>query len=150
MNNAGRLGGIVRRLIAAFAIAGALVIVAGSVSGFLRDSAPAVEQSTFYPSPDRQWQATLERVDNGMGMGLGVLYYEVHVHKPGTLIARHGDRDPSAVFYVDSEGVDPPRIRWTGGRRLAIEYQIGPHEPGKRTDRIAEITIEYQRVAHPQ
>lgn len=149
MNNSRRQEVFVRRLLALLAILAALVIVTGPVSGFSRGLAPVVEQSTAYPSPDLQWQATLERVDNGLGFGLGVLYYEVHVQETGILSARHGERNPSVVFYVDSEGAEPPRIRWIDGRHLAIEYQAGPHEPGRTLDRVAEITIEYQRGGHP-
>jgi len=121
------------------------------VAFLLRDEGkPVVEQSTTYPSSDQEWQATLEHVDNGMGFGLGVLYYEVHVNRPGTPIKMHGDSDPSVVFYLDSEGVNPPRVLWLAPRHLVIEYPTGPHEPGKKLDRIAGIAIGYGPISNPR
>jgi hypothetical protein len=121
------------------------------VAAFLlrNEGRPVVEQSTTYPSPDQQWQATVERVENGMGFGLGAEYYEVHVHRPGYPIGMHGDRDPSVVFYLDSEGVVPPRVLWVAPRHLVIDYRTGPHEPGKKMDLIAGISIGYEHVNDP-
>src|SRR5262249_51750570 len=48
---------------------------------FLFGSSPVVEKSTSLPAPDPTWVATFERVDNGMGFGLGAEYFEVHVDK---------------------------------------------------------------------
>jgi hypothetical protein len=121
------------------------------VAAFLlrNEGRPVVEQSTTYLSSDQQWQATLERVDNGMGFGPGVWYYEVHVHRPGYPIGMHGDRDPSLVFYLDSEGVPPPHVLWVAPRHLVIRYWTGAHEPGKKMDLIAGISISYKRLDDP-
>jgi hypothetical protein len=132
-------------LVALLAIGGALVLVAGFLLWLWLRPTPVVVQSWSYASPDGQWQATLEEIDNGLGMGLGVLYDEVHVHKPGPVTTGHGDSDRSVIFYVDSEAVGPPLVQWTGNRHLSIVYQNGPHEPGKKLDRIADVAIEYSR-----
>jgi hypothetical protein len=142
---------LIRRL---FGLTVVLALAGGAfVLKWCADSHPVVEQSTEYPSPAGRWQVTMERIDNGLGFGLGVEYYEVHLDKRWTLpwvkvLGRHGDDDRSVVFYVDSERAQPPRVQWTGPRRLRVEYDAGPPEPGKMIGRIDDVEIDYQRRAH--
>jgi hypothetical protein len=111
------------------------------------EKGPVVVEATTVSSPDGMWEATLEVVDNGMGFGLGLLLYEVHVHARGTNIPKHGDREPSSAFYlVDDDGTDPPLIRWLGDRKLSIDYMTHESIPGKSVDRIGDVAIEYRRV----
>lgn len=148
MNDTRRKGLIVRWSLRLLALAVGLLIV-GVVAVYLAlRPEPILEQATAYPCPDGEWQATMETIDNGMGMGLGVLYYEVHVHRAGTRIRDHGDREPSAAFYIDSQNVIPPRLRWVSARHLVIEYDqaLAHNSPGKKLDRVGEIGIEYRRT----
>lgn len=143
---------LIRRVV--WALGGVLVLAAGLVvAGVLAlrsqaEGTPVVQRAVSYPSPDGEWQATLEEVDNGLGMGLGALFHEVRLHRTGAPIAGHGDPDASVVFYLDAEEAVPPSIRWVGARHLVVQFEAGPmHQPGRTTERVGDVTIEYQRLA---
>jgi hypothetical protein len=106
---------------------------------------PIVEKSISISSPDANWQATIERVDNGMGFGMGLEYNEVHIHSPGSSIVVHGDNSPSGVFYVESEGTeyDFPTLQWIDPNHILIEYP-DLHKPGEAMSQFHGMTIEYR------
>lgn len=53
-----------------------------------------------------------------------MLYAEVQLHRSGKVIAGHGDRDKSVVFYVDimKAGARKPGLRRRDANRLVIDY----------------------------
>jgi hypothetical protein len=100
------------------------------------------------PSPDGRWVATLEQVDNGLGFGLGMVYYEIHVHRPDQPIVDHGDPDRTVVFYVEALGREP-RVAWREGTNLFVEYDAqdehgGPAALGRHRAHYGAVTITYQ------
>ena len=50
-----------------------------TVSTTLCGCGPVVQNSSDVTSPDLQWTATLELVDNNLGWGQGLLYDEIHL-----------------------------------------------------------------------
>lgn len=114
------------------------------------DDGPIVGKHVDYVSPNGDWVATLEVVDNGLGFGQGWLYDEVHLRRPNEPISRHGDRAESAVFYMGSAGNPPDEISldWRDARHLVIAYDDGSrHRPGKSITLFHGISIEYRARA---
>lgn len=102
-------------------------------------------------SPDGRWIATTEAVDNGLGFGQGMVYYEIHLHRPGQRIADHGDPEASSVFYIEAEG-RAPRTRWRDATHLLVLHEVRDRRglalvPGKQVRRHGDVAIEY--VAWP-
>lgn len=113
------------------------------------DGRPIVGKSVDVSSPDGNWIATLEVVDNGLGFGQGALYDEVHLRRPDETISTHGDRADSAVFYIDAMGDSrlSPRLDWRDDTHLVIGYERKMSEsgrPGKRMTSFHGISIEYR------
>jgi hypothetical protein len=117
------------------------------------DGQPIVGRHFDLKSPDGNWIATLEEVDNGLGFGQGMLYDEVHIRRPNETIASHGDGAESAVFYIDAMGNsgDRPSLSWRDATHLDIGYDskrsVGGG-PGKSIISFRGISIQYQ--AKPQ
>lgn len=128
-----------------------VVALAGAIACIVReldDGGPIASTRLEVPSPDGKWLATLETVDNGMGFGQGMLYAEVHLHRPHEAITDHGDKEASCVFYIDSmkEGATDPVLRWRDASHLVIAYDsrssIGGG-PGKHVGAYRGVAIEY-------
>lgn len=130
-------------LIGAFAYA--------AYGAFKSEGRPLVVTASDFRSPDTRWIATLETVDNGLGFGLGMLYDEVHLRRPGDNITSHGNESESVVFYVAAigESGQPPRLMWEGPERLVITYDAARHMesgPGRRVGKLHGISIAYNVV----
>ena len=54
---------------------------------------PIVVESREIPNADKTKAAIVELVDNGLGFGLGLEYYEVHIEKPRQKPKAHGDKE---------------------------------------------------------
>lgn len=113
------------------------------------DGRPVVGKHVDVISPDGNWIATWEEVDNGLGFGQGELYEEVHIRRPDQTISDHGDRAESAVFYIDAMGSSDERasLSWRDGRHLVISYDSKMStegKPGKSIESFKGISIEYQ------
>jgi hypothetical protein len=109
------------------------------------EGVPIIIESSHRLSPDSKWEFTLEHADNGMGFGMGAIYDEVHIHKPGKYAFKHGDKDISAIFYIEStyqEG-DRPIVRWVDPHHLIIQYPSLNH-PGRAITQFKDVSIEYQ------
>jgi hypothetical protein len=93
---------------------------------------PSVVKSFRCQSPDGKWEAVIERVDNGLGFGLGALYDEVHLVESGKSISQHGDPCSNVLFYRDSstESELTTQVTWLDSRRLQIRYPANP-KPGR-------------------
>lgn len=119
---------------------------------YLLKAEPVVGQVDNFSSSDKQWVATLEEVDNGLGFGLGMLYDEVHIHRPNEKISDHGDDGNSVIFYVSSMGKvgDRPKIKWLDSTHLLISYYpatIEGGKPGKALRKFQGIFIEYETAS---
>jgi hypothetical protein len=117
-------------------------------SWFEDDGRPLVGKIIDYSSPDMQWIATLEEVDNGLGFGQGMLYDEVHIRHPDERILEHGNDAKSAVFYADAMGKSStrPRIKWIDSTHLLITYSPARLEstgPGRVLGKFHGIAIAY-------
>lgn len=113
------------------------------------DGRPIVRKHSDLASPDGEWIATLEEVDNGLGFGQGSLYSEVHIRRPNEAIASHGDSAESAVFYIDKleKSRESPSLKWRDATHLVIDYDSKisvSARAGKRLTSFHGILIEYQ------
>jgi hypothetical protein len=111
------------------------------------DDGPIVGKHVGYLSPDGEWGATLEVVDDGLGFGQGRLYDEVHGRRPNEAISSHGERADSAVFYKASAGNPPDEVSldWRDARHLVIAYDDDSRaRPGKNMTRFHGISIKYR------
>jgi hypothetical protein len=99
------------------ALAVLMVLLAGCDDGI-----PELLQTADFPSPDGQWVATREVVHNGLGLGAGAVFYEIHVHRPREPVGEHGDPGATVVFYTSDEG-RLPHVSWSDGTHLLIEYE---------------------------
>lgn len=113
------------------------------------DGRPIVGKHIDIASPNGHWIATLEEVDNGLGFGQGMLYDEVHVHRPNEAISSHGDSAESAVFYIDAMGKssESPSLTWRDAAHLVIGYDSKMSlsgRPGKSLSSFHGISIEYE------
>jgi hypothetical protein len=129
----------------------AVAIVVACVYAFSQwdGDKPIVISSLDLESPSRNWIATQETVDNGLGFGQGMLYDEVHIRAPKETISGHGDHAESAVFYIDATGAsgEPPRLIWRDSTHLVISYdgrRSGGNGPGKGLTKFRGISIEYR------
>jgi hypothetical protein len=127
-------------------------LVAGGLLGLITACGPVVLASSTIPSPDGKLTATLERVDNGLGFGQGAVYDEVHVTYPWSprFLWRHGNRDSSVVFYVESSYApgDAPRVRWQDSHHITIDYPQC-HRPGRATQEYRDIQLSYGTFSVP-
>jgi hypothetical protein len=112
---------------------------------------PIVITSSELESPSKDWIATQETVDNGLGFGQGMVYDEVHIRAPNETISNHGDRAESTVFYIEAMGAsgEPPRLIWRDSTHLIISYDGSKRTgngPGKGLTNFHGISIEYRPV----
>ena len=85
---------------------------------------PAVPTATVvatFPNPGGTFVAVVEKVDNGMGFGQGMLYDEIHLLRRGEAITDHGDASQTRIFYSGDAGV-APQLHWTDERHLSVSY----------------------------
>jgi hypothetical protein len=139
------------RFIIATGVALAVSFLVAGIYAFNQrdDGRPIVVTRSDLESPNRDWIATLETVDNGLGFGQGMLYDEVHIRRPDETVSSHGDRAESAVFYIDAMGTpgDRPRLTWRDATHLIIGYdkrRSTESRPGKSITTFHGISIEYQ------
>ncbi|MFS2007307.1 hypothetical protein ACEN9F_27205 [Duganella sp. CT11-25] len=134
-----------------FMIAGtiALLVVSGYTLRNYLKAEPLLGQVEDFSSPDNRLVATLEELDNGLGFGQGMLYDEIHIHRPDEIIADHDDDDRSAIFYANSMGrqsAEKPKIKWVDSSHLLIVYssqRINGGAPGKTIEEYRGIRISY-------
>ncbi|MGL5184903.1 hypothetical protein [Herbaspirillum huttiense] len=118
---------------------------------FLDHAAPEAHEVYNPPSPDGKWIATLELVDNGQGLGQGMVYDEVHLHSPSTAIKRHGESGGDVIFYANAGGETlrrSPQLTWVNSKRLLVTYcpeRIDGGMPGKALMQYEGVQIEYRR-----
>lgn len=113
------------------------------------EGVPEVLKSSRFTAPDSKVEVTLELVHNGLGLGAGDIFDEIHVSEPGAKFT-HGDRDSSVVFYMESSGMDGDRpvIEWIGAHKLLVKYPDGT-VPGKMQSQILGVSIEYRTFHLP-
>ncbi|MES2115833.1 MAG: hypothetical protein V4578_11820 [Pseudomonadota bacterium] len=137
-----------RRFIIAGTIA-LLIVVGGYTLRYALKTKPLLGQVEDFSSPDNRLVATLEDLDNGLGFGQGMLYDEIHIHRPDERVADHGDDDRSAIFYANSMGRqtdEKPKIKWIDASHLLIVYsprRIDGGTPGKAIKEYDGIQITY-------
>lgn len=111
------------------------------------DDGPIALTRVEIASPNGDWVATLETVDNGLGFGQGMLYDEIHVRRPNEEISNHGDPAESAIFYINAIGNagKPPLLNWRDAEHLVISYDKARSQdkrPGKCLTHFHGISIE--------
>ena len=115
--------------------------------------APVLLASQAVASPDSNWVAVVEELDNGLGFGLGALYSEVHVVRANSPPSSHGNSSNSVVFYTnvsDYRSSQPAvSVQWLTPTHLRVAYAKSL-VPGKRLAALAAITVEYSaKVEQP-
>ncbi|WP_457329541.1 hypothetical protein [Rhizobacter sp. P5_C2] len=125
----------------------AIVLSGGACvyKAFSAEAIPIVVTSVDFASPDGQFVATVERVHNGLGYGAGALYEEVHLSRVPKPLFKHGDPDPSVVFYVEPvSGVSgAPTVQWIESARLRVI--LDPRsKPNRKPASIGQVWIEYE------
>lgn len=108
------------------------------------DGAPEVVESTQEANPSRTLVATVEVVHNGLGLGAGALFDEIHVSEMSHRPFEHGDPDGSVAFYSESTGARgrTPSVEWLSDNQLRIAIDPAV-KPGRRRDNVAGVSIEY-------
>ena len=123
-----------------------------TVSIALCGCSPVVQNSSDVTSPDLQWTATLELVDNNLGWGQGLLYDEIHLSptKSWRFFWKHGNPDRSVIFYAVSEDkdIDAPRVHWSDSRHLEVSYS-DCNTPVRALPRLQSVEISYQTFPIP-
>jgi len=126
-----------------------LIVVGGYSLRHALKAEPLLGQVEDFSSPDHRLVATLEELDNGLGFGQGMLYDEIHIHRPDERVSDHGDDDRSAIFYANSMGRqtdEKPKIKWIDSSHLLIVYSPGRIDggmPGKAIQEYDGIQITY-------
>lgn len=117
----------------------ALVIVLAACS-----DAPIALSSQRIDSPDVKRSAVVEKLDNGLGFGLGAIMHEVHVVGATEEVRTHGDGSRSLVFYANTtENRGPPiTVKWLSNNQLQINYGKSL-TPGKKETHLGEVAVEY-------
>lgn len=131
------------------ALAIPLIIVCLIIQAVREDTSKILQHADFV-SPDKQWTATLETVDNGAGFGQGMVYYEVHLRRPGEKVADHGDQDDSSIFYIEKmDDARTPQLNWSDASHLSIAYDTTTRsktQPGKHLAKFHNVVIMYQTL----
>ncbi|HJW09868.1 MAG TPA: hypothetical protein VJ483_09555, partial [Holophagaceae bacterium] len=142
----GRIVRIVAGWISRGCLAGLVLLALGCNEGL-----PIILESRQQGSPDSKWEFISEHLDNGMGFGMGALYDEVHIHRPGEGAFKHGDQDASAVFYIEStyQDGDRPVVQWIDAHNLLIRYP-DINKPGRAITQFQGVAIRYETYKlHP-
>lgn len=106
--------------------------------------APIALSSQRSASPDGKRSAVVEKLDNGLGFGLGAIMHEVHVVGATEEVRTHGNGSRSLVFYADTTDYRGPPItvKWLSSNQLQINY--GKLLTPERKERhLGEISVEY-------
>lgn len=137
------------KFIVFWAIAIPLIIVYLMIQAVREDTSKILQHAEFL-SPDKHWSAILETIDNGAGFGQGMVYYEIHLHRPGEKVADHGDQDDSSVFYIEKmDDARAPQLNWTDASHLSIAYDTATRvktQPGKHLAKFHNVVIMYQTL----
>lgn len=109
------------------------------------EGVPKVVGTKSIVSPSKQYVATVEVVDNGLGFGLGALYDEVHVTSATHWRYKHGDADETVAYYSESTyGGAVPQVEWVGADRLRITIDANS-EPVRQLNSVSHVLIEYSK-----
>lgn len=76
------------------------------------------------PNPGGTFTAVVEKVDNRMELGQGMLYDEIHLVRSGEAIAAHGDDSQTVIFHTGHAG-SSPQVHWTDASHLSVSYTEG-------------------------
>jgi len=108
---------------------------------------PVVENSQTVVSPDGEFVATLETIDNGLGFGLGREYEEVHLSRRGAGFQGHGASGSTVAFYVEASERPhvPLSVRWLSSRELEVSFD-SPTNPGRSLAFVDGISLRYKRA----
>ncbi len=85
---------------------------------------PVVPTATIVatlPNPGGTFTAVVEKVDNRMELGQGMLYDEIHLVRSGKAITAHGDDSENVIFYIGHAG-SSPQVHWTDDSHLSVSY----------------------------
>lgn len=117
---------------------------------FQKDGIPNVIRSSRITSPNSQWDAVLDTVDNGLGFGMGLLYEEVHLERKGAVPLVHGDPGKTVIFYVEKADYDHNEVTasWTDSSHLVIEY-AGNETYGPRVPMLGNVSITFHQISKP-
>jgi len=125
----------------------AIVLSGGACvyKAFSSDGIPIVVTSADFASPDGQFVVTVERVHNGLGYGAGALYDEVHLSRLPKPLFKHGDPDPSVVFYAEpvSGVAGAPTIQWLESERLRVILDLRS-KPNRKPASMGQVCVEYE------
>lgn len=106
------------------------------------DGQPIVLETTRIASPDSRWEAILEKVDNGLGFGQGMVFDEIHVQSMGSPVVYHGSESVGLVFYAEALS-GSPTVRWVGEQRLEVAHSASV-KPTRQVQRLMDVEIEYR------
>jgi hypothetical protein len=105
---------------------------------------PEVLELHQFRNPIGTLVATVEEVHNGLGLGAGMLYDEVHISNSSTSSFSHGNGDPTVAYYSEStfgKG-KTPEVVWLTNDRLRIV--LDPlSNPGHKEAKVGEVSVEY-------
>jgi hypothetical protein len=110
---------------------------------------PAVPTATVVatlPNPGGTFIAVVEKVDNGMGFGQGMLYDEIHLLRHGEAVAGHGDESKTSIFYL-GDAAAAPEVRWTDDQHLSVSYAEGPSEHAVTRPGMNGLVVTYHKQA---
>jgi len=113
---------------------------------------PEVIESNRFDSPDGNFQITDEIISNGLGMGAGAVFEEIHLAKPNTTFT-HGDDDASSILYYEAVAIDTEsrraRVRWLNSLTVVVSY---PEDAAlsKRVNNISGVNIQYEKFELPK
>lgn len=116
------------------------------------DGKPEVIESQRFDSPDGNFQITDEIVHNGLGMGAGAVFEEIHLAKSNATFT-HDDNDTSSILYYEAVPTDTEsrraRFRWLNSLTVVVSY---PEDVTltKRVNNISGIAIQYEKFELPQ
>jgi hypothetical protein len=111
-----------------------------------KDGIPFVLSSSSVRSPDAKWEATLEKVDNGLGFGQGQAFFELHIQDLGATVVRRCQESVSCVFQIEEiSHNEEPTIEWTGPRQVTVKYRSSS-TPIRQVPRYMDVQIEYRRI----
>jgi hypothetical protein len=113
--------------------------------GSCDDGIPVVISQSRSVSPDGRNDLVVEKVDNSLGFGQGLVYYEVHVVGHLRVVPDHGNKSRSCVFYVaeETDSDIPTLAGWIAPDQIVITYD-GRRNPGKSESSIGLILVQYR------
>jgi hypothetical protein len=121
-----------------------LLLMVTLILGSCEDGTPEVLTSQRVVSPDFAYDAVIEEVHNGLGLGAGAIYSEIHVVPHAQNVMDHGGPSNSVVFYLALGGDHDVRTtaKWRSATSLIIAYDARLGTPMKRPPR-SPVAISY-------